>query len=192
MVAAFGRNQAPVLSLNGGLQPGESIFIMSGLVPNRKGHPLVHRWFGIQFSKDAFVAIIELEEVLKRTEIHRKPYPNKDLEVDAAWLKKLIPVAVEKALEWMKGQRDAFEERINEKLNAQYRELERLKARKYDQLEFRFSQNGCAAPMVLERKEKERREIERIFDEYLDWIQETMSTEKLPYIRVVSVLRGGR
>ncbi|GLI35194.1 MAG: SWF/SNF helicase family protein [Deltaproteobacteria bacterium] len=191
VVAAFGRNQAPVLNLNGGLQPGESIFIMSGLVPNRKGHPLVHRWFGIQFINDAFVSIIDMEDVLKRTEIHRKQYPNKGVEVDTSSLKKLIPLAVEKAYEWMKVRRDAFEEVINEKLDAQYKELERLKARKYTQLEFRFSQNGSAAQIVLDRKEKEQREIDRIFDEYLDWIQETMTTEKLPYIRVVSVLKGG-
>lgn len=91
----------------------------------------------------------------------------------------------------MKDRRDEFEEYINEKLNAQYKELERLKGRKYVQLEFRFSQNGSPTQIVLDRKEKERREIERIFDEYLDWIQETMTAEKFPYIRVVSVLKGG-
>lgn len=191
VVAAFGRNQAPVLTLNGGMQPGESIFIMSGLVPNRKGHPLVHRWFGIQFINDELVSIIDMEDVLKRTQIHRKQYPNKGVEVDTLSLKKLIPVAVDKACQWMRDRRGEFEEHINEKLNAQYKELERLKGRKYAQLESRFLQNGSATQIVLDRKEKERREIERIFDEYLDWIQETMSTEKFPYIRVVSVLKGG-
>ncbi|MGC8490204.1 MAG: DEAD/DEAH box helicase [Syntrophobacteraceae bacterium] len=192
VTAAFGRNQAPVLVLNGGLQSDESIFIMSGLVPNRKGHPLVHRWFGVQFVNDTFLSIISLEDVLKRTEIHRKQYPNKGGEVDASSLKKLVPLAVAKAYEWMKERRDEFEACINEKLNAQYREIERLKDRKYHQLEFRFSQNGPETRIVRDRKEKERREIDKIFKEFLDWIEETMTTEKAPYIRVVSVLKGGR
>jgi hypothetical protein len=191
VIAAFSRNQAPVLTLNGGLQSGESIFIMSGLVPNQKGHPLVHRWFGIRFIDDKFVSIIDMEDVLKKTEINLKQYPNKGMEIDTSSLKQLIPVAVDKAYGWMMERRTEFEEHINEKLNEQYNELERLKGRKYVQLEFRFSQNGSPTQIVLDRKDKERREIERIFDEYLDWIEETMSTEKFPYIRVVSVLKGG-
>jgi len=44
--------------------------------------------------------------------------------------------------------------------------------------------------LVQGRKEKERREIDRIFDEYFNWIEETMTTEDNPYIQVVAVLKG--
>jgi hypothetical protein len=44
--------------------------------------------------------------------------------------------------------------------------------------------------IVIGRKEEESRRINRLFDDYLDWIQETMTTEDNPYIQVVAVLKG--
>ena len=41
MLAAFGRHEAPVLAGVPGLAPDETVFVISGLVPNRKSHPLV-------------------------------------------------------------------------------------------------------------------------------------------------------
>ena len=38
---------------------------------------------------------------------------------------------------------------------------------------------------------QQRQEIEDIFGEYLDWIQETMTTERQPWIKVICVLTGG-
>ena len=32
--------------------------------------------------------------------------------------------------------------------------------------------------------------IDRLFDEFIDWVQDTMTTEDNPYIKVVAVLRG--
>ena len=49
VVAGFGRHEAPVLSLKGALFDEEAVFILAGLIPNLKGHPLVHRWFGCRF-----------------------------------------------------------------------------------------------------------------------------------------------
>ena len=190
VVAAFGRNQAPVITLNGGLQDGEATFIMSGLIPNRKGHPLVHRWFGVHFENGKSGSIVDFEEVLKKTGINQRQYPNQNTDQNSGKLKQSLPVAVENALQWMKLRRKEFEEQINDKLNVQYRELERLKGKKYLQLEIRFSQNGAPGQISVDRKERERREIDRLFKEYLDWIQETMTTEDNPYVRVVAVLKG--
>ena len=49
MLAAFGRFQAPILSGMEGLAPDEAIIVCSGLVPNRKSHPLIHEWIAISF-----------------------------------------------------------------------------------------------------------------------------------------------
>jgi hypothetical protein len=54
VIAGFGRHEAPVLSLQGALKSQEKVFILSGLIPNRKGHPLIHRWFGVTFQGDRF------------------------------------------------------------------------------------------------------------------------------------------
>ncbi len=42
----------------------------------------------------------------------------------------------------------------------------------------------------LNKKERERREIEKVFNDWQTWVEETMKTEDNAYIRVVAVLRG--
>ena len=49
VLAAFGRSEAPVLAGVPGLAPGEAVFVFSGLVPNRKSHPLVYEWIAVSF-----------------------------------------------------------------------------------------------------------------------------------------------
>jgi len=190
VVAAFGRNQAPVITLKTGLQLGEAVFVMSGLIPNRRGHPLVHRWFGVHFENGSAASIVDFEEVVEKTGLKKERHPNQSEQLDFEKLKKLLPMAVGSAIQWMKLRRKEFEEQINEKLNVHYEELKRLKGKKYVQLEIRFSQSGAPGQISVDRKERERREIDRLFKEYLDWIQETMTTEDYPYVRVVAVLKG--
>ena len=72
VVAAFGRHEAPVLTLSGCLKAQEVIFIVSGLIPNLKSHPLIHRWFGVRFRGAKFTDTLELTEVLKLTALQQR------------------------------------------------------------------------------------------------------------------------
>ncbi|WP_241542506.1 hypothetical protein [Vibrio vulnificus] len=47
-----------------------------------------------------------------------------------------------------------------------------------------------AEKIVNDKKAQRQREIEQIFDEYLRWIEDTMTTETSPYIQLVAVLTG--
>jgi superfamily II DNA/RNA helicase len=188
VVAAFGRQEAPVINIKGSLSDKEVIFIMTGLIPNRKSHPLIHRWFGVSFLDNKFNAILDFADVLKKSGIDKTKYPNTDRPVEDDRLRKLLAIAVEKAYKWMSQRRQEFVNGMKGKLDAYTEELERLRLKKYSQLEFDFK--DATGQSVLNRKEKEKREIDRIFKEYREWIQDTMQTEDKPYIRVVAVLRG--
>ena len=50
--------------------------------------------------------------------------------------------------------------------------------------------NGQAETFKRAREERGRRDIEAVFDEYLKWIEDTMTTEPQPYITVVCVMTG--
>lgn len=191
VLAAFGRHQAPVLTLREVLAPTEVIFIMSGLIPNRKAHPSVHRWFGIRFDSGQFSGIEDFEAVCGRTRLGRQRLPNPGSAVNIETLKQLLPEAVSQARRWMHEQRQQFEDKINEKLNAHLTALERLRTKQYQQLELRFADTQQLATIVQGRKERERRAIDQVFAEYLEWVQDTMTTEDHPYIQVVAVLKGG-
>ncbi|MDM8549548.1 DEAD/DEAH box helicase [Desulfobacterales bacterium HSG2] len=188
LLAAFGRHEAPVLDLQDALTPDEAVFLLSGLIPNRKSHPLVHRWFGVRFLGGAFDGIEPFESLISRTGLNSRIFPNPGETDGRPELQKMLPEAVEKGRLWMSEQRREFEEKINSKLNDQLEALENLRDRQYEQLEIRFKETRRSGEIVRERRKNARMEIDQVFDEYLEWVEETMTTEDDPYIQVVAVL----
>lgn len=183
VVASFGRQEAPVLTLTGTLEPDEKIFILSGLIPNRKSHPLLYRWFGVRFKGNEVMDVENFTTVLHRTGLDKKSYPNRNDAFDAEALQRLLPEAVEWAETWMSEERETFNDRMQPELQAHLDNLQRLRGQQHEQLELRFEQRQAA-------KERERRAVDRLFDEYTTWITDTMETEDKPYMQVIAVLVG--
>ena len=188
VLTAFGRHEAPVITLPRGLQPGEVVFLTAGLIPNRKGHPLIHRWFGVRFLHGRFQTIQYLPEILERTGLGRTTIPNPNWDIDIAPLQRLLPRAIAEATTWMSANRDEFNDFVQPKLREHLQELQRLKGRRLEQLEVNFDALSPTAHVQRSRMETEQRRIEALFAEYQTWIEETMTTEDKPYIRIVAVL----
>ncbi len=185
VIAGFGRQEAPVLQLSGTLAPQETVFILSGLIPNRKGHPLVHRWFGITFNDGKFQQIEDFEQILARTGLGRKRFSNPNNSIDLDSITTLLPEAVEQASHFMSEKRNAFEDEINPKLQKHLDKLDLLRDKQYKQLDLFYM-----GKKKLSKKEQDKREIDKKFDEFIDWVEDTMTTEDNPFIQVVSVLQG--
>ncbi len=189
LLAVFGRQQASVLTLSDVLNPGETIFILYGIIPNRKSQPIIADWMGVRFLSGRFDDVVDFQEILVRTRLNQEKMPNRNKPFDKESLKKMLPVAIAKAKERMHERRNAFEADINKKLNAQLKELDRLKEKQYRQLELEFV-DAAATSRIQDKKQQKQREIDRIFDEYWSWIENSLLTEDVPYLRVVSVLKG--
>ena len=200
MSAAFGRHEAPVLAGVPGLAPDETVFVLSGLVPNRRSHPLVYEWIGVAYRGGRFEALVAFDDLLARTGLGRGPVPNRGPAANGGGrapaaldaLQRRLPEAVAKAREWVVGRRDAFEKRINAKLDHAVAALDELKAHRLRQLELRLAGSGQAEAIKRARAERSRHEVEEIFDEYLEWIQDAMTTEPRPWIKVVCAMTGER
>ena len=190
LMSAFGRNEAPVLYLCDALRPAESIFLISGLIPNLKGQPLVHRWIGVVFQNGGVEDVQDLLTIIERTGLGKKKFPNRSESLDIAPLKGLLPEAVEWARVWMSDYHKKFVLQIEPELDKQLKALERLKQKQYRQLELFMSNGKQPEKLRQSRKEKRQREIDRVFEEYRTWIKETMTAEDRPYLKVVAVLTG--
>ncbi len=192
VVASFRRHEAPVLKLPDVLHPDEVVFVVSGLIPNRKGHPLVHRWFGVVFRDGVFEDVEPIERVFERTGLAERALPNRGDSVDGERLQALLPDAVEMARVWMSEQRDAWIAENKPKLEAQLQALQRRREKKYAQLEFDLEsrREQLREDTYRDRIAKERRSVDREFEEYRTWIKNTMETEDQPYLQVVAVLEG--
>ena len=190
MLAAFGRHEAPVLAGAPGLAADETVFVLSGLVPNRRSHPLLYEWLAVSYRGTRFEAVVPFDEVIARTGLGRDGIANRSLQADTDALRRLLPDAVARARAWVVERRRAFESRINEKLNDELEALEKLKTRQLRQLELQLERSEQAEAFKRARQERGQRDIDTIFKEYLEWVQETMTTEPQPYIKVVCVMTG--
>ncbi len=190
MLAAFGRHEAPVLAGVPSLAADETVFVLSGLVPNLRSHPLLYEWIAVAYRGARFEAVVPFDEVLTRTGLGRDGIANRGLQADTDALRRLLPDAVTRARAWVVARGRAFESRINEKLNEELEALEKLKARQIRQLELQLERSDQAETFKRARQERGQRDIDTIFKEYLEWVEDTMTTEPRPYIKVVCVMTG--
>lgn len=184
--AVFGRHSAPVIKINN-LQKNEQVFIISGLIPNQKGQPLVYDWHAVKCVDFECVEVRPFEEFSKEIALGSRNLINDGVPFDTSYLKPALKNAIEATMKKMAEKRTRFEKEINEKLSQHYNELERLKSRQYEQLNL-FLEQSKSNESIKEKQHTERKkEIEDIFDEYLNWIQTAMTTEETPYLQVVAV-----
>lgn len=188
MLAAFNRAEAPVLSGIPGIAANETVFVFSGLVPNRKGHPLVHDWIAVIFRDEEEIEISPLSSLIERTGLGVRPIPNSGQAVDFPGLSALLRKAVVKAQEHFTDCRNSFEDDINVKLNEEIAILDKFKLRRFGALELKFGDESQLQAQQKGRLNSARSDIEEVHDEYYEWIEATMTTEPNPSIKLICAM----
>ena len=190
MAATFGRHEAPVLAGIPGLAAGETAFVFAGLVPNRRGHPLIHEWIAVRHGPDGFTPPEPFDKFRRQIGLGARDLPNRLAPMDIPALQGLLPGAVKAASAWFAKRRDTFENTINNQLNKAVAKLDTLRDNKRRQLELRLERSAMAEPLKRARHAAALRDANDIFDDYLRWIEDAMTTEERPWVSVVCVLAG--
>lgn len=188
MLTAFGHHAAPVIEYRQGMAPGEAIYLVAGSVPNRKGQPLVSEWLAVTFDGERFRATQPFECWLEDSGLGRQPIPNSGGELPLEDLQRRLPDAMAQARDWVAQRRDDFEQEINQKLDAQLKELEHLRAGQLQQLELELQSSHQQPELKQSRRHQREREINALFDQYIEWVEDTMTTERQPWLQLVAVL----
>lgn len=179
MMAAFGRHSAPVICLDEGLEPNEQVIVLSGLLPNRKSQPVIHRWFAVSFIGQRLVNVTSFEALQTRIALGTRPLPNRPQTVDTkAMVKNLLPLAVVKIEDQMIALRNEYNAQALPRVQEHVEELDQLRIA---QLEAQLKLLGDDVSL-----EAKRRRIDNIFNEYKQWIKDTLETEPVPFIQVVA------
>jgi superfamily II DNA or RNA helicase len=186
VVAAFKRNEAPILALGEALESNEVIFLLSGLIPNRKSHPILHHWFAVRFMDGQVQNTLELAELFERLKLMDKDFPNRQAETDTDALQALLPLAVTEARKQMTAIRKQWTTETQPKLDQHLQRLKTLKHQRDEQLELAYGGKQLSQ-QALTRKQREAREIEKLFTETQTLIKDTMTTEDAPYIKVAAL-----
>jgi superfamily II DNA or RNA helicase len=183
---AFGRHTAPVLRLPQQLAADEHWVLIHGGFPNRRGHVHIQAWCAVQLKGDQVVASGDFATLQQHLGL--ATLSNRGHEGDTAALQALLPTAVQHARQQLQALRQEREAQSNERFNQQLAELERLKQRHIGQLELDL---GNLLQGVRERRREERAaQIEHVFDDYLDWLENTQLTEDQPYLQVAALFTG--
>ena len=80
----------------------------------------------------------------------------------------------------------AFAGEMQQRLQGTLADLERLQAEQVQQLELRLEKQ--LEQVRRSRFERRSQGIRRVFDEYRQWVEETLSTEPEPYLQVLAAV----
>ncbi len=181
----YGRGEAPIIDLTGSLSAEDVIFVMAGTIPNRKSAPVVDEWLGLHYRGGVLTAELSMNDILLKTKLSRNDLPNRNLlkptQIDKAT--SLLRAAVTDAREIFKRYYHEYRKDINPQIDAELDKLSELRQRHKDYQLYLFDGESW-------KSEKERM-VDKVFDNFVDWVEGTLEIENNPYIRVIAVLTGG-
>lgn len=181
----YGRQEAPIIGLPDFLHEDEYIFVMAGTIPNRKSTPVVDDWFGLRFKDGNFVEELSMKQLIATTKLDQGNIPNLNAvsKEQISNGEALLPSAIQQAYKVMDNQYKEYRKRVAPLINQELNKLAELQDRHYRYIEDRLSD-------AHRRREQEIRRVDAIFDQFVDWVRETLEIEENPYIRVIAVITG--
>ena len=192
MLAQVARHSAPVLALpdtdqvKQALQPGENVFLVSGLIPNCKAHPVIWQWFAIRCQLGVVNEVMPAEAWLQQLQLSGK-LPNRAQPLDFSVLKDLrAPVIAATQTEMQRLQQEFTAAKAPE-LARQLAALETLRGRQVQQLSLQIELSGQAEHFKAARKEERLSYIDRVFKDYQTWVKDTLTIEPVPFIQIIAV-----
>lgn len=182
------RHSAPLLQ-SPHLQPDEQAFILMSLVPNRKGQPLLVDWrVATRRGEAGPFALEAFDTFAARAGLKAGKLPNRGhlprLEQATQRLQQALAQAVQTMHAHMLQQQAAFSARLAERLDGTLKDLERLQSRQLEQL--KLTLENQLETVKRGRYEQRSQQINRVFDEYRQWVHDTLTTEPQPWIQVLA------
>ena len=190
VLSAFGRHHAPLVRVPHKMVSNKTAFILNAIYPNRKSHPLINDWVVVNFTNDHFDSFESFEQFAEQLNLKKDKLSNPAKTDNTAMQQALLKTAIAKASEYFQAMRKEKEAKINDKLQSQLDALDALKEKRVRQLEFTFEQKQGLQQVIKSDKQKEQKRIEQLFDDYIQWIEDTMTTENTPYIQLIAVFTG--
>ena len=186
VLTAFGRHRAPVLRSQY-LLPGEQAFILTGVIPNRKGQPLLVDWQVVcGQSESAAFSLEPFDSFIDRARLKAGTLPNSGQNLPIESLQARLPKAVQAMRAHMIAKQSAFAADMQARLRGTLAELESLQGKQIQQLELQLEK--VIEGVKRSRFERRSQYIHRVFDDYRQWVEDTLTTEPHPYIQVLAAV----
>ncbi len=181
----FKRDEAPVVGLPETLKTNESIYVVTGSMPNLKSTPLVDEWFGLLYQDGKFVKVLSMNEVVQKTKLSNPKIPNTNCigENEISSASALLSDVVAHAKVYLDEHYKRYQTEMNPLLDEEVDKLIELQEKHKEYYQLTLFEH--------ERKlQEQERRVDELFDQFTKWVKETLTIQNNPYIRIVSVLMG--
>ncbi|MBZ0097216.1 MAG: hypothetical protein K8H75_17830, partial [Sulfuricella sp.] len=191
LLSLVGRQRAPVIRLPRGIAAGESLVLISALIPNRRGQPVLNDWFAVRVgSNGKILGDLSFEELINTTGLGHDEFPNAGKPFDAKTLQALLPPALDYAGLRMVETQKQFSAMMRERAAEELARLDKLRGQHHQQLELDFRAGGDfpLARSIPHKQAQRAREIDVQFDEYKRWVSLTLELDSRAHMAVAAVL----
>ena len=186
----FGRHRAPLVQ-SPYLAADEQAFVLMSSIPNRKGQPLLVEWIAATrkvdatgngaFTVESFGAFAERAGLAAG----RLPNPTASVgtEIIISQMQLALPSAIRLMEDHMTSAHGDFTRDLETRLAQTLADLKTLQDRQIEQLELDLAKQIEAVRQS--RFGKRSAEINRVFDDYRQWVQDTLTAEPKPWTQVM-------
>ena len=183
----FGRHTAPVIR-SPQLAGDERAFVLMGLIPNRKGQPLLVDWQVAVLKGDASITLEPFASFSERAHIEAGALPNPGKPIDTVALQHDLRRAVAHMQQHMRVRQKHFAADMTVRLQSTLANLKRLQDKQIEQLELRLKRQGGLQGLVQGKRAQRESQIRKVFDDYEVWVRDTLQTEPHPYLQVLAAV----
>lgn len=182
----FKRQQVPIVEWPKKLQADEIIFIVSGRILNQKSVPVIDEWFGLKYCHKEFKADIPINEIISYLELDNNfsvPNIGDTSSEKIALAHELLPDVVLQVQKHMEAKCKGYNLAIRPRLDQEISKLVELKEKHKKYYEDKFREQK----RKLQEKE---RTVEELFEQFNNWVEETLTIENSPCIRIIAAFVG--
>lgn len=183
LLVRFGRHEAPVVNTQN-IPMNQPVYLFQGILSNRRSQPVISDWFGIQPEGNGWI-VRSLVETLKNTGFenglaNRGKNDTRQLEE----IRKRLVDAVNFAQNHMEMQRIERGQILGKRLRDDQRKLKKW----YDAAMYRIAAEEMnARGAQAARLYQQQKEIKALYQQRLDWLNDTFTAVNAPYIRLAVV-----
>jgi len=191
LLSLVGRQRAPVIRVPRGIATGESLVLISALIPNRRGQPVLNDWFAVRIGSNGKVlGDLSIEELIKATGLGHEEFPNAGKPFDAKSLQGLLAPALDYAGLRMVEAQKLFSAQMRERAAIELARLDKLRGQHLQQLEldFKIVSETPLAKATAQKQTQRSHEIDTLFNEYKHWVSLTLELDARAHLTVAAVM----
>ena len=189
VIGNLGRRRAPVIT-SPHLAADECAFLMLGLIPNRKGQPLIAEWKAVVRRGVEDYAVEDFDAFCARARLAERGLPNPGRVLDLTTLQHTLGDAVATMQLFVEDQVRRFSAVRAEEVKRKLAELDELRGAQERQLELRLAKVPDA--IRTGRRARRMKDIEDVFTEYGQWVKDSLEVEPVPFVQVLAGVRAQR